>query len=260
MTYFCVITETMKMKKLLLIIPFAIVLVFFACNKEKGNSNIQMDFDFEYGDQSFEINKIYNYNFGYEVKFEKMILYVSDVRFIESDGTIAEGPNIIFVDASSDGNKISFDIPEGNYSKIEFSIGVPESLNGTDNPDFDASLYDHDSPLSLSKGMYWTWNSGYRFILMDGRTNTDPMVDDVFETLLSIHTGKEYSYRSNVLSININAAKDQTIPLKLKFNVEGFLNHPDDVIDIAVDNQSHGTNENLANRLSDNAIKSVEIK
>ena len=250
----------MKMKKLILIIPIAIVIVFFACTKEKGNSNIQMDFEFEYADQAFEINKVYNYNFGYEVKFEKVLLYVSNVRFIESDGTVAEGPEIIFVDASSDNNKVSFEIPEGNYTRIEFSLGVPESLNGTDNPDFDASLYDQDSPLSLSKGMYWTWNSGYRFILMDGRTNTDPMVDDVFETLLSIHTGKTYSFRSNGLSLNMNAAKDQTIPLKLKFNVEGFLNYPDDVIDIAVDNQSHGTNASLANRLSDNAIKSVQIK
>jgi len=248
------------MKKLILIIPIAIVIVFFACTKEKGNSNIQMDFEFEYADQAFEINKVYNYNFGYEVKFEKVLLYVSNVRFIESDGTVAEGPEIIFVDASSDNNKVSFEIPEGNYTRIEFSLGVPESLNGTDNPDFDASLYDQDSPLSLSKGMYWTWNSGYRFILMDGRTNTDPMVDDVFETLLSIHTGKTYSFRSNGLSLNMNAAKDQTIPLKLKFNVEGFLNYPDDVIDIAVDNQSHGTNASLANRLSDNAIKSVQIK
>ena len=250
----------MKMKKLLLIIPVAIVLVFFACNKEKGNSNIQMDFDFEYADQAFEINKVYSYNFGYEVKFEKMLLYISNVRFIESDGTVVNGPEIIFVDASSDNNMVSFEIPEGNYTRIEFSLGVPEGLNGTDNPDFDASLYDQNSPLSLSKGMYWTWNSGYRFILMDGRTNTDPMVDDVFETLLSIHTGKTYSFRSNGLSLNMNAAKDQTIPLNLKFNIEGFLNYPDDVIDIAVDNQSHGTNENLANRLSDNAIKSVEIK
>lgn len=252
--------QTMNMKKLFLIMPMAFLIVFFSCSKDKGNSNIQLDFDFEYANQVFEINKVYPYILEYEVKFESMKLYVSNIRLIESDGTVAEGPKIVFVDASAENNKVSFEIPEGNYSSIEFSIGVPESLNGTDNPDFDASLYDQDSPLSLSNGMYWTWNSGYRFILMDGRTNTDPMVDDVFETLLSIHTGKTYSFRSNELSLNVNAGKDQTVPLNLLFNVETFLSNPDDVIDIAVDNQSHGTNENLANRLSDNAIKSVEIK
>ena len=249
----------MKIKRLLYIIPILVAIMLFACDKEKGNSKIQLDFDFNYAGQPFVLNKIYTHSLGYEVKFEKLLLYVSNVRFIESDGTIAEGPKIIFVDPL-DSNKISIEIPEGNYSRIEFSIGVPESLNGTDNPDFDASLYDQNSPLSLSNGMYWTWNSGYRFILMDGRTNTDPMVDEVFETLLSIHTGKEYSFRSTELALTINAGKDQTIPLKFDFNVAGFLNYPDDVIDIAVDNQSHGTNESLANRLSDNAIKSVEIK
>ena len=115
MSYFCVIPETMKMKKLFLIIPIVFVLVFFACNKEKGISNIQLDFDFEYADQAFELNKVYNYNFGYEVKFEKMLLYIANVRLIDSDGAVVEGPEIIFVDASSDHNKISFEIPEGNY-------------------------------------------------------------------------------------------------------------------------------------------------
>jgi hypothetical protein len=44
----------------------------------------------------------------------------------------------------------------------------------------------------------------------------------------------------------------------LTFDVHGFLASPDDVIDIAVDNQSHGTNEALANRVSDNVIISIE--
>ena len=87
-----------------------------------------MDFEFEYADQAFEINKVYDYNFGYEVKFDKMLLYVSNIRFIESDGTIAEGPEIIFVDASSENNKVSFEIPEGNYTRIEFAIGVPQKI------------------------------------------------------------------------------------------------------------------------------------
>ena len=107
--------------------------------------------------------------------------------------------------------------------------------------------------------MYWTWNSGYRFILMDGRVNTTPAEDGDFETLLSIHTGKDYSFRTKEQPYSFTMTKDAMVNMKMRFDVEGFLNNPDDVIDIKVDNQSHGTNEDLANRVSDNAIKSAEI-
>ncbi|RLD26189.1 MAG: hypothetical protein DRI54_03340 [Bacteroidetes bacterium] len=257
------------MNKLIYIISIFVAFTFLACNKYGGVGTngkdfswVEINFDLAYGDQDFEINKVYDY-LDYQVKFEKMLLYVSNLYVVNEDGKIIHGKEIYLIDASADHNRLAFVVPPGVYSKIGFYIGVPIELNGTDsvlNPDFDASLYSPNHPLSLSNGMYWTWNSGYRFILMDGRTNTDPMVDDVFETLLSIHTGKDYSFRGTEASIDLAAPIKKGGKLNFTFDIESFLNHPDDVIDIAIDNQSHGTNASLANRLSDNAIKSVEIK
>jgi len=249
------------MKRILIyIIPLAILMGFLACNKEedKGISTVNLNFDFVYGSENFEANKVYNYSLGYAVKFEKLQVYISKVRLTDKEGTVIEGPEILFVDAFSTSNGISFEIPGGDYSKIEFSIGVPPNLNGTDNPDFDAALYNSKHALSLTNGMYWTWNSGYRFILMDGRMNSDPMVDDIFETLVSIHTGKDYSFRTVNLGSQFNAPKDQTVGITLTFDVADFLDNEDDVIDLAVDNQTHGENAALANRVSDNAMKAVK--
>jgi hypothetical protein len=249
------------MKQLIYLFSISVLIVFSSCNKEedKGISTIDLNFEFVYGDENFEENKVYNYNQGYEVKFEKLRLYVSNVRLISKDGAVENGPEIIFVDAFKTDNAVSFDVPGGDYTSIEFSIGVPPRLNGTDNPDFSASLYDPNHPLSVANNMYWVWNSGYRFILMDGRMNNNPMEDDIFETLISLHTGKDYSLRSTNISQQFNAPKDQTINLNLKFNVSDFLNNPDDFIDLTVDNQTHGENAALANRVSDNAIKSVTV-
>ena len=250
------------MKKILLFSLLGLFLFYSSCKKEdaKGEATITMDFDFVYGDAPFVINQVYSYPLAYDLKIEALKLYVSNIKLTEDNGAVKELSTVVFIDSDNLTNAITAVIPEGNYTKIEFSIGVPQSLNGTDNPDFDAALYSPTSPLSLSNGMYWTWNTGYRFVLLDGRVNTNPSVDTDFETLLSIHTGKDYSFRTRSMNINVNAMNDASVSLVMKFDVEAFLAGADDVIDIAVDNQSHGTNESLANRMSDNVISSIVIE
>jgi hypothetical protein len=259
------------MKQLFYILPLAILMVFTSCDKNEDgdpiipdgvidSSTVSLNFDFVYGDENFEENKVYDYSLGYHVKFEKLRLYVSNVRLISKEGEVVNGPEIIFVNAFADSNVVTFKVPVGDYDSVAFSIGVPPELNGTDNPDFDAALYDTDHPLSLTNGMYWTWNSGYRFILMDGRMNRNPMEDGIFETLVSLHTGKDYSFRSTKINQEFNVTKDQTVNLKLRFDVSGFIDNPNDVIDLVVDNQTHGENAPLANRVSDNAIISVKFE
>ena len=249
------------MKKILLLFLLGGFLLYSSCNKEeeKGDSTLTIDVNFTYGDEPFVINQVYEYYpLNYALKIEKLMLYISEVRLLDSDGVSHAFSDILFVDASDGVSSFSATIPEGNYSMLDFSIGVPQAMNGTQNPDFDAALYDPNHPLSLSNGMYWTWNTGYRFVLIDGRCNTDPMIDQDFETLLSIHTGKDYCFRNKSLDLNYTAVKDGSGKITLTFDVHGFLASANDVIDIAIDNQSHGTNEDLANRVSDNVILSIE--
>lgn len=250
------------MKKTILFILLSAFLVYSSCDKEEenGDSTLHLEFDFQYENNNFIINQVYTYPLDYSFKIEKLQLYISEVKLIDQDGGSHDLSKIIFVDSDSDENGITTIIPEGNYTSITFSIGVPQSMNGTQDPDFEAALYDPDHPLSLSNAMYWTWNTGYRFVLLDGRINTNPTEDEEFETLLSIHTGKDYSFRTKTLNLNYSAIKDNAGSIMMTFNVEEFLAGENDIIDIAVDNQSHGTNEGLANRLSDNVIKAVAIK
>jgi len=249
------------MKKIFLLSLLSIFLLYSSCKKEevKGNSTLTIDVNFTYGDEAFTINQIYDYDpLGYNLKIEKLMLYISEMKLVDSDGESFDFADILYVDASDGVTSFSTTIPEGSYTRLDFAIGVPQSMNGTQNPDFDAALYSPNHALSLNNGMYWTWNTGYRFVLIDGRCNTDPMIDEEFETLLSIHTGKDYCFRNTSRNLNFTAIKDGIGKITLTFDVHGFLASPDDVIDIAIDNQSHGTNEGLANRVSDNVILSIE--
>lgn len=241
--------------------------IFFAlfllsCDKEQveeiGESKLNMDVKFIFGEEAFNINQVYAYYpLDYDLKIENLKLYLAEMSLVDVDDVRHPLSEILFVNAAETTNTFTFTIPALQYKSIEYSIGVPSNLNGTDNPDFDAALYDPYHPLSLSNGMYWTWNTGYRFVLIDGRCNTNPDIDDEFETLVSIHTGKDYCYRSKSVPFELNAVNGAADEFTLYVDVHGFFSTIDDTIDLAIDNQSHGTNEPLANRVSDNVKLSV---
>jgi hypothetical protein len=59
--------------------------------------------------------------------------------------------------------KINFKVEAGEYSDIRFNIGIPRQLNHSD-PTV------APPPLDIGKGdMYWEWNSGYIFLLIEGK-------------------------------------------------------------------------------------------
>jgi hypothetical protein len=54
----------------------------------------------------------------------------------------------------------------GNYSDVRFNIGLPRPLNHSD-PTM------AQEPLDLAKGdMFWEWNTGYIFLLIEGTSET----------------------------------------------------------------------------------------
>lgn len=77
----------------------------------------------------------------------------------------------------SDTMKLAF--PEGAYSDFRFTMGVPRTLNHQDPASAPA-------PLDLGNDdMFWEWNSGYIFFLLDGKT------DGIKDGLLHVAIGND---------------------------------------------------------------------
>ena len=51
------------------------------------------------------------------------------------------------------------DIPNGEYTKVNYTIGVDAARN-TEGA--------QDGALDLVNGMFWSWNTGYIFMKMEG--------------------------------------------------------------------------------------------
>ncbi len=77
--------------------------------------------------------------------------------FEDKSGTCANGT----VDVNT---RLEGAAPAGKYTGIKFKIGVPFALNHAD-------VATAPSPLNLSS-MFWSWNGGYKFARVDGRSPT----------------------------------------------------------------------------------------
>lgn len=77
-------------------------------------------------------------------------------------------------------SKVVGRVPEGRYSGVEFTVGVPAEQNHRD-----ASVA--ESPLNFT-AMFWAWRSGYRFFKVDLEGNF-PMKRPGMQTGFNVHVG-----------------------------------------------------------------------
>lgn len=143
-------------------------------------------------------------------------LYVHDVRLVREDGQevpftlVDDGKwqyqNLALLDfedktgtcenGTTDTNtSLRGSAPAGTYTGLKLKIGVPFALNHAD-------VATAPSPLNLS-GLFWSWNGGYKFVRIDGRSpttdagmgmdggmNTDGGMDmEMDPSVFSIHLG-----------------------------------------------------------------------
>lgn len=88
--------------------------------------------------------------------------YVSNIKLSKTDGASFLIPESYFlIDASkSESTNITLnEVPTGDYTKIEYTIGVDYARN------FAGAQTGALDPVN---GMFWTWNSGYIFVKLEG--------------------------------------------------------------------------------------------
>jgi uncharacterized repeat protein (TIGR04052 family) len=116
---------------------------------------------------------------GTEFKF-----FVHDVKLVAADGRevnvtltqdeLWQNGDVALLDfedgsgGCANGNRethaaIEGTVPRGEYRGLRFTMGVPFARNHLD-------LASQPSPLSLTR-MFWAWNSGYKFLRLDLKTN-----------------------------------------------------------------------------------------
>jgi hypothetical protein len=129
--------------------------------KEVGK--VAVDVSPAFGSEDLQYSKYYFNAAGDSVNVTRFAYYVSNVVFVKSDGSsFAEPESYHLLDHSGSAVKgfTVANVPIGDYTSLSFMIGVDSLRNcsGAQSGDLDPA-----------KGMFWTWNSGYIFLKMEGR-------------------------------------------------------------------------------------------
>ena len=204
----------------------------------------------------FALNTVYHNVSNYRVKVEMLKFYLGNMRLIAGTDTVLVKDVALF-DAANGPLMVQGSVEQGTWTGFIAGLGVPMALN-----DADPIVYSPGHPLSLSNGTYWSWATAYRFVMFDGRFDTDPAGTLAPAQLMSIHTGLNAMYREFELPLanGLTITAGNTTTLTLEMAVDAFFYSPTDTIDLAVDNQSHGDNAPLATMLTNNVVHSLSVQ
>lgn len=219
------------------------VLMIQSCDKEEvttcpeiPKTAITLKVNQLYNGSELEFHKTYTSDLQYDFWFTNSKFYLSNIVGVKSDGTkklISEIALITFT-PGSESVSVTGNIEQGDYTAVEFDLGVRQDLNSKD-----PSVYSTAHPLSVTNNMYWTWSTQYIFSRVEGFC-----VQGSDTTSFFIHAGTEDLYRPKV-SVSRSFTVSQTEPqIEINLDMHSLLNQEEYVFDLVNDGQSH-TMDNL---------------
>lgn len=252
------------MKKLIVLI-LAIPFLFASCDnggislKRKGS--IDMNFKATYDGAPMVLGDFYDYpsGQGHRITFQVFNFFVSEVQLGAEDKV----EDAIFFDfrenhsaASTAPNGESFvieNIPAGDYSSLNFGVGISAALNATNPAD-----YRSDEALS-NTSMYWDWRGSYIFAMIEGGIDTTG--DGLINVPFTYHMGSDALFRDASFSNPITIERGTATPLNFGVDLKDVLVKDGTAFDIAGASSSHtGTDdEAIAQELMTNLTDALTL-
>lgn len=169
----------------LITLPFLLVGIYSCGEDSPGIANIEFHFNYTVNGQPFSLGQVYEIN-GTAVSFEYANLYIGGmVLHPETGEQIKLEDEYLLVTPSETRFPIT-KVDAGRFQKIQFFVGIDDRENDQSEDDFTSRA--SSDPLGMhSPSMHWGWLGGYKYIRVDGMTDTDG--DGTPETPLAFHLG-----------------------------------------------------------------------
>lgn len=183
---------------------------------------VAVRFNLVNGTKSLEPGDAFTDNAGYAAQFNKLKFYISDMKLLTSDGSSVSLAEAELVDFSEtlEGQAVAFTrvyeyiVPKGNYTTLQFSLGLPPELNSSD-----PTTFPNDHPLSVYAATYWDWASMYKFIEMGARVDTND--DQVLDFNMEFHTGTDSLFKPGLkytMALELGAFERETLEVNIDWN------------------------------------------
>ncbi len=235
---------------------FMILALVLLTNCEDEPENPSVDYNFAvkvnttFEGQPMERFVYYDNVMGDKMSFEQVRIYLAEMSLIKSNGDEVPVTEIEFFNLEGTAETRNFNVAPGTYSGIRYHIGVPTPLNGTDDPDFLTNQYGPGNPLNVQNGMYWSWNTGYRFAIYEGRLDTTPDISNDFPAFFSIHLGKDTLYTTVDVNQSFTIEENCTTTFAVNWDLGKSFYNATDTLDLRspLESQFHGEDLNLGFR------------
>ncbi len=161
-----------------IVIIFAILPLFLFSQKSKNSpEGITLNFHHFVGKDSLVLDDSTYYNsLNQPFTITKFNYYIGQIRLVKTDGKKVVINNYFLIsedEEKSDSKKIELKkIPHGEYSSIEFILGV-DSVHNCSGAQSGA--------LDPINAMFWTWNTGYIFMKLEGKSTSSSAVGNNLE-------------------------------------------------------------------------------
>ncbi len=194
-----------------------------------GEGKLSLFFDNKYNpmnSEELELGKTYITAAGDSITISTLRYWVSNIKLYNGSELAYEdvdGYYLVEKTASNTRQMIDLEnIPAGTYTKVEFSIGVNAAVNDT--------LGSGKGELNLTDGMFWSWNTGYKFLRMDGSFYNP---DSSNYQPLRVHTGFDSYYITKEMDLSgFEVAKDGNHEFHFMVAVNRIFDGQPNVLDV----------------------------
>ncbi|MDE3126315.1 MAG: hypothetical protein KGK14_12420 [Bacteroidota bacterium] len=199
-----------------------LVIFFTSCKKDitpeynsSATGQLSVEFDNVVGNQDLQLNTgVYTNASGETFKLTLLKYFVSNFILTKTDGTtyiVPQDSCYFLIDESSPNTTIpKLRVPEGEYSKLSFVLGV-DSLRNTVDISKRTGVLD---PAGTAAGMYWSWNSGYIFFKMEGTSPVSTQNGNIFQYHIGLFGGYTAPTINNLKTITLDLTARGTAKIK----------------------------------------------
>ena len=151
------------------------------------------------------------------------VMQVNTARFYLGNITLTQDTVSIPLDdyyvVSPDNTSFNLGVFEDDSYGFSFGIGIDPVNNDQTTEDFTTRPV--SDPLAVQEpSMHWNWNSGYKFLRVDGMVDTNE--DGEVDTPVSYHIGgnQYFTTLNSINSVEISAESDEIV---MRFDLEQLL-------------------------------------
>lgn len=234
-----------NINKTILAVAVALTSFIISCDKAEEidpnvKNNLSLEFDNVVGNKDLKLeSEQYTNASGESFNITLFNYYISNISLKNDKGetvTIPKEESYFLVKESDAASKTITlkNIPSGNYTSVSFIIGI-DSVKNT------VPVEQRTGVLDLANAMYWSWNSGYIFLKMEGTSDAAPANANgmkKYQFHIGGYGGKD--------SKTINNIKTVTMPLATAATVRSNIAPTIHFISDAMKVMNGGTNVRIA--------------